>query len=66
MTNKRSLARAQEILRSEGVRSRVALGEDGIDEERLGCSLAEHREWLRTGPAAELRAWAADWLPGCR
>jgi hypothetical protein len=66
MTNKRSLARAQDILRSTGVRSRAALGEDGIDEELLGCSLAEHREWLRSAPASELRSWAVEWMPGCR
>jgi hypothetical protein len=62
----RSLDRARNILASEGVTDAAGLGEDGMQdglstEDRLGCSVVEHRTWLRTAPAAELRGWARDW-----
>lgn len=65
----RSLAAAQAILERVGVVDPAALGEESTDsdghtsEDRLGCSLAAHRHWLRTVSASELRGWAEDWLP---
>lgn len=66
----RALATAQRIV-SEYVGSDAAglaaQGQEATDargltsEDLLGCSLVQHRRWLRTAPAAELRAWAEDW-----
>ncbi len=66
VTHKRSLARAQQII-ERYTSDPAALGEEDIDshghtsEDRLGCSLAEHRAWMRTAPADWLHGWAQDW-----
>lgn len=58
----RTLEAAQDILRSEGVNDASGLGLDHADEDRLGCSLVAHREWMRRTMASELRAWAKSWV----
>lgn len=55
----RSLDDARAVLESEGLEQDDEwYGEDDADEDRLGCTVAEHRDWLCTAPESELRSWA--------
>jgi hypothetical protein len=59
----RSLSDARRIIEAVGCSDPVAWGADvPYAEDRLGCSLGEHRVWLRTESADGLRCWAEDWM----
>jgi len=59
------------MLREEGVHDPAALlltseyprmGDLAAEvEDRLGCTIADHRHWMRTARAAEVRTWAREW-----
>ena len=55
----RLISSAESIITAEGAASWVGLR----DPERLGCSVAEHEEWLATASPDEIRAWARSVVP---
>jgi len=53
-TRENVVANAEAIIAVEGAMSWVGLR----DPELLGCSAAQHEEWLATASADEIRDWA--------
>jgi len=55
----RTLTEAREILRTAGLAEDAEwYGEDDASEDLLGCTLDQHREWLCSAPADDVRSWA--------